>query len=79
MPTFDETAAGVNIANPLALVLSARHDPRQFRYRRTFALHNLPGIRLGHVALGEGPVSCASRGLRIVLTGKTSHCLGAGG
>ena len=33
----------------------------------------MPGIRLGHVALDEGPVNCASRGLRIVLTGKTSH------
>ena len=39
----------------------------------SFALHNMPGIRLGHVALDEGPVNCASRGLRIVLTGKTSH------
>jgi metal-dependent amidase/aminoacylase/carboxypeptidase family protein len=27
----------------------------------------------GKVALVEGPVSCASRGMRIVLTGKTAH------
>lgn len=38
-----------------------------------FALHNLPGLPLGHVTLLEGPVNCASRGMRIVLTGKTSH------
>ncbi len=38
-----------------------------------FALHNLPGMKLGRVALIEGPVSCASRGMRIVFTGKTAH------
>ncbi|WP_457093825.1 amidohydrolase [Microvirga sp. P5_D2] len=38
-----------------------------------FALHNLPGMRLGKVALIEGPVSCASRGMHITLTGKTAH------
>jgi amidohydrolase len=38
-----------------------------------FALHNLPGMAFGNVALIEGPVSCASRGMRIVLTGKTAH------
>jgi len=38
-----------------------------------FALHNLPGLPLGEVALTEGPVNCASRGMRIVLTGKTAH------
>jgi amidohydrolase len=38
-----------------------------------FALHNLPGLPLGKVALKEGPVNCASRGMRIVLTGKTAH------
>ncbi|MEZ0171286.1 amidohydrolase [Microvirga sp. TS319] len=38
-----------------------------------FALHNLPGMRFGKAALIEGPVSCASRGMRIVLTGKTAH------
>ena len=39
----------------------------------SFALHNMPGVPFGHVALDDGPVNCASRGLRIVLTGKTSH------
>ncbi|NBJ10076.1 amidohydrolase [Microvirga arsenatis] len=38
-----------------------------------FALHNLPGMPFGKVALAEGPVNCASRGMRIVLTGKTAH------
>ena len=38
-----------------------------------FALHNLPGLPLGHVALDQGPVNCASRGIRIALTGKTAH------
>lgn len=38
-----------------------------------FSLHNKPGLPLGYIALSEGPANCASRGLRIVLTGKTSH------
>ena len=38
-----------------------------------FALHNLPGMKFGKAALIEGPVSCASRGMRIVFTGKTAH------
>ena len=38
-----------------------------------FALHNLPGLPVGQVALCSGPSNCASRGMRIRLTGKTSH------
>jgi len=38
-----------------------------------FACHNLPGLPLGAVALRAGPVNCASRGMRIVLTGRTAH------
>ncbi len=38
-----------------------------------FSLHNLPGTPLGHVRLKEGVVNCASRGIRIVLGGKTAH------
>ncbi len=38
-----------------------------------FSLHNLPGVPLGHVALKSGLVNCASRGMRIVLEGKTAH------
>ena len=38
-----------------------------------FALHNMPGIPFGRALLAEGPVNCASRGLRIRLSGKTAH------
>lgn len=38
-----------------------------------YALHNMPGMPLGQVAVVEGPVNCASRGMRIVLTGRTAH------
>src|SRR5690606_31207631 len=38
-----------------------------------FSLHNLPGTPLGHVRLKSGVVNCASRGMRIVLEGKTAH------
>lgn len=50
-------------------------DPRfrEIQPDFVFALHNLPGMKLGKVALIEGPVSCASRGVRITLTGKTAH------
>lgn len=37
------------------------------------SLHNFPGVGLGHALLREGPVNCASRGMKIVLKGKTSH------
>lgn len=39
----------------------------------SFALHNMPGLPLGHVALKAGPVNCASRGMCIRLTGRTAH------
>jgi amidohydrolase len=50
-------------------------DPRYDSIRPDFAfsLHNLPGTPLGHVRLKEGVVNCASRGMRIVLSGKTAH------
>ncbi|WP_061932667.1 amidohydrolase [Aureimonas sp. AU22] len=38
-----------------------------------FSLHNLPGLAFGEVALRSGPVNCASRGMRIVLNGRTAH------
>jgi amidohydrolase len=38
-----------------------------------FSLHNWPGIPLGHVSVAPGPVNCASRGMKIVLDGKTAH------
>ena len=37
------------------------------------ALHNLPGFDLHTVLLKPGPVNCASRGIRIALTGRTAH------
>ncbi|MBP2558652.1 amidohydrolase [Neorhizobium galegae] len=39
----------------------------------SFSLHNMPGLPLGRVWLKQGIVNCASRGLRIVLTGRTAH------
>lgn len=38
-----------------------------------FALHNMPGLPLGHATLRAGTMMCASQGLRIHLTGKTAH------
>jgi amidohydrolase len=50
-------------------------DPkfRQIAPDYAFALHNLPGLPFGKVALADGSVNCASRGMRIVLSGKTAH------
>lgn len=50
-------------------------DPRFAALRPdwAFALHNMPGIGLGHCWLKAGPVNCASVGLKIILRGKTSH------
>jgi amidohydrolase len=38
-----------------------------------FALHNMPGLPRGAVGLAEGPVNCASRGLRLTLEGRAAH------
>ena len=38
-----------------------------------FALHNLSSLPLGQVVLDEGLVNCASRGLRVILDGETTH------
>ena len=38
-----------------------------------FALHNLPGVKLGEVGIKPGPFNFASEGLSIHLTGHTSH------
>ena len=51
------------------------HD-RQFEQLKPdycFALHNLPGKRLGTVYCKSGAFNCASRGMIIRLKGKTSH------
>ncbi|CDZ33358.1 amidohydrolase [Neorhizobium galegae] len=39
----------------------------------SFSLHNMPGLPLGHAWLKDGIVNCASRGLRIAMTGRTAH------
>ncbi len=38
-----------------------------------FALHNMPGLPLGFATLRPGTMMCASQGMKVVLTGKTSH------
>lgn len=38
-----------------------------------FALHNLPGFPLGSVVVREGTFSSASRGMAVVLKGRTAH------
>jgi len=38
-----------------------------------FAIHNEPGLPFGHVATRAGLMNCASRGLAIRLSGRTSH------
>lgn len=50
-------------------------DPRYGEIRPDFAfsLHNLPGVPFGEVRLKPGVVNCASRGMRIILEGKTAH------
>ncbi|AYD01487.1 amidohydrolase [Neorhizobium sp. NCHU2750] len=39
----------------------------------SLSLHNMPGVPFGHVWLKDGPANCASRGIKIILTGKTAH------
>jgi len=48
-------------------------DFTELRPDYAFAIHNMPGMPLGEVALAEGPSACASRGMRVRLTGKTAH------
>lgn len=62
----EETGAGAAavIADPKFKALAPDY---------AFSLHNMPGIPLGHAALDTGVANCASRGIRITLTGHTSH------
>jgi len=62
----EETGAGMRavLADPAFAPL---------RPDMALALHNMPGLPLGHVALAPGPFACASRGLRIALHGATAH------
>lgn len=60
-----------NGAGAAAVVADPRF--REIAPDYAFALHNMPGLPLGWVAVNVGPMSCASRGMRIVLSGKTAH------
>lgn len=62
----EETGQGAAavVADPAFAALQPDH---------AFALHNLPGLPLGHVTLKNGCFTCASRGLIVRLCGKTSH------
>lgn len=62
----EETGAGA------AAVIA---DPKFAEIAPDYAisLHNRPGVPLGQARISEGAANCASRGLRIVLTGETSH------
>ncbi len=62
----EETGAGAAavIADPKFSVIAPDY---------AFALHNMPGLPLGHARLSAGPANCASRGMRIVLSGRTAH------
>lgn len=55
--------------------IAFRADPQfaQIALDYVFSLHNLPGLELGAVELCQGSANCASRGMKIILTGKTSH------
>ncbi|MBL1435940.1 MAG: amidohydrolase [Rhodobacteraceae bacterium] len=50
-------------------------DPRwpELRPDYAFAYHNVPGRPLGEVGLRAGPANCASRGMQVILHGKSSH------
>lgn len=46
---------------------------REMRPDYAFAYHNVPGRPLGEIGLRPGPGNCASRGMQILLEGKSSH------
>ena len=50
-------------------------DPRwpEIRPDFAFAYHNVPGRPLGEIGLRPGAGNCASRGMQILLEGKSSH------
>lgn len=50
-------------------------DPRwpELRPDYAFAFHNVPGRPRGEIGLRAGPANCASRGMQIMLHGKSSH------
>ena len=62
----EETGAG-------AAAVLAQERFRALAPDCALSLHNVPGAPLGQVGLASGPVNCASRGMRVQLTGKTAH------
>ncbi|MGL4415742.1 amidohydrolase [Roseinatronobacter monicus] len=62
----EETGAGAR---------AVLNDPKFATLRPdwAFALHNMPGMALGTVAVGAGPASCASVGLRLRFQGREAH------
>lgn len=62
----EETGAGA-----AALIADPRFSAVKPDY--SFSLHNMTGLPFGHVWLKDGIANCASRGLKIVLNGRTAH------
>ena len=62
----EETGEGAR-----AVVADKKYDKISPDY--CYALHNLPGYPMGQVLIRAGTFNCASRGMRIKLTGKTAH------
>jgi amidohydrolase len=62
----EETGAGARaiLADPAFAALRPEY---------AFALHNMPGMALGSVAVAPGPASCASVGWRIAVSGREAH------
>lgn len=58
-------------AGARAVVADAGYDA--IRPDWAFAIHNFPGLPLGHVLVTDGPVNCASRGMKVLLQGRTAH------
>lgn len=48
-------------------------DPRLPNFDYGFAIHNFPGLAQGEAMLAAGAMNCASVGMRVTLTGATSH------
>ncbi|MCJ8270641.1 MAG: amidohydrolase [Psychrosphaera sp.] len=62
----EETGAGA-----VQVIEDKKFKPLKPDY--AFALHNLPGQPLGEVFVKPGSFNCASRGMTVKLSGKTSH------
>ncbi len=58
-------------AGARAVVADARYAA--LRPDWAFAIHNFPGLPFGHVLVTDGPVNCASRGMKVALHGRTAH------